>query len=183
MKDVIKRGGYSVYAVEVEQAAGGPPDVLEGQLVAVPDERDGEVPVAAVRLVGGATLEELDLSAWAADRLSTYKQPVATSPSTSCPARVRTRSSGARSSPWCWRGKPEGPADRLDDRPPRRADGGCAAAPASIRHGDRALVSAATAAAPSCWPGDPPLVSWAWRVASDALHLAGRTRTTPTTSW
>lgn len=76
MKDVIKRGGYSVYAVEVEQALEEHDQVLEAAVVAVPDERDGEVPVAAVRLAGGATLDELDLAAWATDRLSTYKQPV-----------------------------------------------------------------------------------------------------------
>ena len=53
MKDVIKRGGYSVYAVEVEQALEEHPDVLEAAVVPVPDDRDGEVPVAAVRLAAG----------------------------------------------------------------------------------------------------------------------------------
>ena len=76
MKDVIKRGGYSVYAVEVEQLLEDHPDVLEAAVVAVPDERDGEVPVAAVRLSDEASLEALDLPAWAADRLSAYKRPV-----------------------------------------------------------------------------------------------------------
>jgi acyl-CoA synthetase (AMP-forming)/AMP-acid ligase II len=76
MKDVIKRGGYSVYAVEVEQSLEDHPDVLEAAVVAVPDERDGEVPVAAVRLSPGADLDALDLPAWAAGRLSGYKQPV-----------------------------------------------------------------------------------------------------------
>jgi len=75
-KDVIKRGGYSVYAVEVEQALEDHPDVLEAAVVAVPDERDGEVPVAAVRLAEGTSLEALDLATWVADRLSGYKQPV-----------------------------------------------------------------------------------------------------------
>ncbi len=75
-KDVIKRGGYSVYAVEVEQALEEHPDVLEAAVVAVTDERDGEVPVAAVRLATGVTLEALDLPTWISDRLSTYKQPV-----------------------------------------------------------------------------------------------------------
>ncbi|MGN6693823.1 MAG: class I adenylate-forming enzyme family protein [Aquihabitans sp.] len=76
MKDVIKRGGYSVYAVEVEQAIEDHPSVLEAAVVAVPDARDGEVPVAAVRLAEGASLASLDLEAWAAERLSRYKQPV-----------------------------------------------------------------------------------------------------------
>ena len=75
-KDVIKRGGYSVYAVEVEQALEEHDDVLEAAVVAVPSERDGEVPVAAVRIAEGTTLEGLELGAWLADRISTYKQPV-----------------------------------------------------------------------------------------------------------
>ena len=53
MKDVIKRGGYSVYAVEVEQALEEHPDVVEAAVVPLPDERDGEVPGAAVRLRDG----------------------------------------------------------------------------------------------------------------------------------
>ncbi len=76
MKDVIKRGGYSVYALEVEQALEEHPDVLEAAVVPIPDERDGEVPVAVLRLREGAALDHLDLPAWAAERLSTYKVPV-----------------------------------------------------------------------------------------------------------
>ncbi|WP_426574137.1 class I adenylate-forming enzyme family protein [Aquihabitans sp. McL0605] len=75
MKDVIKRGGYSVYAVEVEQALEEHPQVLEAAVVPVPDTRDGEVPVAAVRLAPGETVESLDLPSWAAERLSRYKVP------------------------------------------------------------------------------------------------------------
>ncbi|MGI8711078.1 MAG: class I adenylate-forming enzyme family protein, partial [Acidimicrobiales bacterium] len=76
MKDVIKRGGYSVYAVEVEQALEEHPDVLEAAVVPLPDVRDGEVPVAAVRLRRGANLPALDLGAWATERMSRYKVPV-----------------------------------------------------------------------------------------------------------
>lgn len=75
MKDVIKRGGYSVYAVEVEQALEQHPDVLEAAVVAVADDRDGEVPAAAVRLRAGSSLDDLDLGSWAAERLSKYKVP------------------------------------------------------------------------------------------------------------
>jgi acyl-CoA synthetase (AMP-forming)/AMP-acid ligase II len=76
MKDVIKRGGYSVYTVEVEQAIEEHPDVLEAAVVAVPDDRDGEVPVAAVRLGAGRTLAAADLESWCAEHLSRYKVPV-----------------------------------------------------------------------------------------------------------
>lgn len=76
MKDVIKRGGYSVYTVEVEQTLEEHPDVLEAVVVPIPDARDGEVPGAAVRLRAGVSLDELDLGPWAAERLSRYKVPV-----------------------------------------------------------------------------------------------------------
>ncbi|MCB1039587.1 MAG: AMP-binding protein, partial [Acidimicrobiales bacterium] len=76
MKDVIKRGGYSVYAVEVEHDLEEHPAVVEAAVVGVPDERDGEVPVAAVRLVAGATVAAVDLDGWAAKRMAAYKVPV-----------------------------------------------------------------------------------------------------------
>ena len=75
-KDVIKRGGYSVYTVEVEQALEEHPDVLEAIVVPVADARDGELPVAVVRLRRGVTVADLGLGAWAAERLSRYKVPV-----------------------------------------------------------------------------------------------------------
>ena len=74
-KHVIKHGGYSVYALEVEQAMEQHPDVLEASVVGVPDERLGEVPAAAVRLAEGATLEGADLEGWASGRLAEYKVP------------------------------------------------------------------------------------------------------------
>ncbi|CAN5763775.1 long-chain fatty acid--CoA ligase [soil metagenome] len=76
MKDVIKRGGYSVYTIEVEQTLEEHPDVLEAAVVPVPDDRDGELPVAAVRLRQGVDLAGLDLGSWASERLSKYKVPV-----------------------------------------------------------------------------------------------------------
>ena len=75
MKDVIKRGGYSVYAVEVEQDLEEHDDVVEAAVVAYPDARDGEVPVAAVRLQQGATFDAEALRAFAEGRMSRYKVP------------------------------------------------------------------------------------------------------------
>ncbi len=74
-KDVIKSGGYSVYAVEVEQALEEHPDVAEAAVVALPDDRNGEVPAAAYRLRDGATLSPEKLATWAGERLSAYKVP------------------------------------------------------------------------------------------------------------
>jgi acyl-CoA synthetase (AMP-forming)/AMP-acid ligase II len=75
-KHVIKRGGYSVYALEVERALEQHPDVLEASVVGLPDRRLGQVPAAAVRLRRGASLDALDLGAWAGERLADYKVPV-----------------------------------------------------------------------------------------------------------
>jgi acyl-CoA synthetase (AMP-forming)/AMP-acid ligase II len=75
-KDVLKVGGYSVYALEVERAIEEHPDVLEVAVVGLPDERRGQVPAAAVRLAEGATLDPDALRAFAAERLAEYKVPV-----------------------------------------------------------------------------------------------------------
>jgi acyl-CoA synthetase (AMP-forming)/AMP-acid ligase II len=75
MKDVIKRGGYSVYAVEVEQDLEEHDDVLEVAVVPFPDARDGEVPVAAVRMHHDKTFDEAALRAFAEGRMSRYKVP------------------------------------------------------------------------------------------------------------
>jgi long-chain acyl-CoA synthetase len=74
-KHVIKHGGYSVHALEVEHALERHPAVLEASVVGLPDERLGEVPVAAVRLAEGTTLEDADLAAFAAEHLAEYKVP------------------------------------------------------------------------------------------------------------
>jgi long-chain acyl-CoA synthetase len=74
-KHVIKHGGYSVYALEVEQCLEQHPLVLEASVIGLPDERLGEVPAAVVRLAGGASLAEVDLEAHAAEHLAEYKAP------------------------------------------------------------------------------------------------------------
>ncbi len=74
-KHVIMCGGYSVYALEVEHTLEQHPDVLEAVVVGQPDERLGEVPIAAVRLRHGVSLAEADLAGWASQHLSEYKAP------------------------------------------------------------------------------------------------------------
>lgn len=75
-KDVIKRGGYSVFAVEVARALEEHPDILEAAVVGLPDERLGQVPAAAVRIRPGASVSEPELLAWAREHLAEYKAPV-----------------------------------------------------------------------------------------------------------
>ena len=52
-KAVIKSGGYSVYPLEVEADLEEHPDVLEAAVVGLPDDKFGEVPVAAVASAPG----------------------------------------------------------------------------------------------------------------------------------
>jgi acyl-CoA synthetase (AMP-forming)/AMP-acid ligase II len=74
-KDVIKHGGYSVFAAEVEGVLDEHPAVLECAVVGLPDPRKGEVPAAAVRRREGESVSEAELREWAAERLSEYKVP------------------------------------------------------------------------------------------------------------
>ncbi|MCB1249088.1 MAG: AMP-binding protein [Acidimicrobiales bacterium] len=74
-KDVIKHGGYSVYAVEVQASLEDHPEVLEAAVLGMPHPRVGEVPVAAVRLTEDATLTPERLIAWATEHVAEYKVP------------------------------------------------------------------------------------------------------------
>ena len=55
-KDVIISGGENIASIEVEQAIMDHPAVLEAAVVAVPDERWGEVPGRVRHRAAGATV-------------------------------------------------------------------------------------------------------------------------------
>lgn len=74
-KDVIKSGGYSIYANEVQRAIEEHPAVAEAAVVGVPSEREGEIAVAALQLHAGGHIEEEELREFLAQRLSKYKVP------------------------------------------------------------------------------------------------------------
>ena len=74
-KDVIKNGGYSVYALEVERALEEHEAVAEAAVIGLLDERTGERVVAVVRVAEGRSVTEDELLAFARGRLSTYKVP------------------------------------------------------------------------------------------------------------
>ena len=74
-KHVIKHGGYSVFAVEVEHSMEEHPAVAECAVLGLPDERKGEIPVAVVRLGDGEGVTEADLVCWAKEHMSDYKAP------------------------------------------------------------------------------------------------------------
>ncbi|WP_033341749.1 long-chain-fatty-acid--CoA ligase [Catenuloplanes japonicus] len=75
LKDLIIRGGYSVYPREVEEVLASHPDVSLAAVIGAPDEALGEEVKAVVVLRPGATLTPGDLIAWSRDLLASYKYP------------------------------------------------------------------------------------------------------------
>jgi fatty-acyl-CoA synthase len=74
-KDVIVSGGENIASVEVEQAIADHPAVLEVAVIAVPDERWGEVPAAYVTLQDGADATEAEIIEHVRGRLARFKAP------------------------------------------------------------------------------------------------------------
>ncbi|MCP3987393.1 MAG: long-chain-fatty-acid--CoA ligase [bacterium] len=76
-KDIIISGGENISTIEVEHVVVTHPAVLEAAIVAVPDERWGEVPKAFVSLKPGETLTEQVLIDWCREHLAHFKCPKA----------------------------------------------------------------------------------------------------------
>jgi fatty-acyl-CoA synthase len=74
-KDVIISGGENISTIEVEQAVMSHPAVLEAAVIAVPDERWGEVPKAFVTLKQGREVGADELKAHVRERLARFKVP------------------------------------------------------------------------------------------------------------
>jgi fatty-acyl-CoA synthase len=74
-KDIIISGGENISTVEVERVLVSHPDVLEAAVVAAPDEKWGERPMAFVALRAGAELTEGELIAFARESLPGFKVP------------------------------------------------------------------------------------------------------------
>jgi fatty-acyl-CoA synthase len=76
IKDMIIRGGENVYPREVEEFLYTHPDIVDAQVIGVPDERYGEELVAWVRLKPGAPeLTAETLREFCAGKLAHYKIP------------------------------------------------------------------------------------------------------------
>jgi fatty-acyl-CoA synthase len=74
-KDVIIRGGENISSVDVENAIASHPAVLECAVVAAPDERFGEAPVAFVVLKPGGSATVAELRSHCRTRLARFKVP------------------------------------------------------------------------------------------------------------
>jgi fatty-acyl-CoA synthase len=73
--EMIKSGGLNIYAAEIESVLAEHPAVAECAVVAAPDAKWGEVPVAFVVLKAGAVADGASLLAPFEGRLAKYKHP------------------------------------------------------------------------------------------------------------
>ncbi len=74
-KDIIISGGENISSIEVEKALYSHPSVALVAVVAMPDEKWGEVPCAFVELAEGATATEKELLEHAAKNLARFQRP------------------------------------------------------------------------------------------------------------
>ena len=76
LKDLVIRGGENVYPVEVEEFLYSHPDIVDVQVVGVPDEKYGEELCAWIRMrEGRAPITAESLSAFCEGKLARYKVP------------------------------------------------------------------------------------------------------------
>jgi acyl-CoA synthetase (AMP-forming)/AMP-acid ligase II len=73
-KEMIKVSGFQVAPAEIEAVLLGHAGVVDCAVFGVPDERAGEVPVAAVRLDARQSVAPDDLKRLVADSLASYKR-------------------------------------------------------------------------------------------------------------
>jgi acyl-CoA synthetase (AMP-forming)/AMP-acid ligase II len=74
-KDMIISGGFNVYSAEVEQALMQHPDVQDGAVIGLPDEKWGEKVVAVVQLRPGREVSPQDLQSFVKARIGSVKTP------------------------------------------------------------------------------------------------------------
>ncbi|TDC58203.1 AMP-binding protein [Actinomadura sp. KC345] len=76
IKDMVIRGGENIYPREIEEFLYGHPDIVDAQVIGVPDEKYGEELMAWVRLREGAPdLTAGDLRSFCEGRLAHFKIP------------------------------------------------------------------------------------------------------------
>lgn len=75
LKEVIKRGGESIFSIEIEEILYQHPAVLEAAVVGVPDHMWGEKVLAAVVCKPGAYTDEGDIQNFCRKSLASFKVP------------------------------------------------------------------------------------------------------------
>jgi fatty-acyl-CoA synthase len=75
IKDMIIRGGENVYPREIEEYLITHPEVVDAQVVGVPDAKFGEIVMAWVVLRPGSRLTAEELQQYCRGRIAHYKVP------------------------------------------------------------------------------------------------------------
>ncbi|MGW3485330.1 AMP-binding protein [Rhodococcus indonesiensis] len=76
IKDMVIRGGENIYPREIEEFLYTHPDILDAQVIGVPDEKYGEELMVWIRLRSGADpIDATTLKAFCTGKLSHYKIP------------------------------------------------------------------------------------------------------------
>ncbi|SEM02042.1 AMP-binding enzyme, partial [Rhodococcus maanshanensis] len=76
IKDMVIRGGENIYPREIEEFLYTHPDILDAQVIGVPDEKYGEELMVWIRLREGALeLDAESLRAFCTGKLAHYKIP------------------------------------------------------------------------------------------------------------
>ena len=75
IKDMVIRGGENVYPREIEEFLYTHPDIVDAQVIGVPDDKYGEELMAWVRLREGAALDADGLREFCAGKLAHFKIP------------------------------------------------------------------------------------------------------------
>lgn len=75
LKEMLIVGGENVFPREIEEVLNAHESIAASAVVGLRDPVRGEIPVAFVELVDGATFNEKSLQAWCRERLAGYKIP------------------------------------------------------------------------------------------------------------
>ena len=75
IKDMLIRGGENIYPREIEEFLHTHPDVVDVQVIGVPDVTYGEEVMAWVKVREGASVTSAELAAFCKGRIATYKIP------------------------------------------------------------------------------------------------------------
>ncbi|WP_124727806.1 AMP-binding protein [Staphylospora marina] len=75
LKDMIIRGGENIYPREIEEFLYTHPDILDVQVVGVPDAKYGEIPVAFVRKKEGSSLTGEEVRDFCRNNIARFKIP------------------------------------------------------------------------------------------------------------
>lgn len=75
LKDMIIRGGENIYPREIEEFLYTHPDLLDVQIVGVPDEKHGEKVAAFIQTKPDVRLAEVDIKTYCHGKIAKYKTP------------------------------------------------------------------------------------------------------------